>query len=105
MSHACNCGCNLNQEANENLLQIIPRDEASSLNTQTELKVSGMTCAHCVASVTEELNEVDNITNVEVILDAKGTSTVNVTSQGALDEAAVREAIDEAGYTLEAINA
>ncbi|UXN33476.1 heavy-metal-associated domain-containing protein [Glutamicibacter sp. M10] len=72
---------------------------------QTELKISGMTCGHCVASVTEELKELSGVQNVDVVLDAKGISTATVTATQQLSEASLREAIDEAGYTLEAINA
>ncbi|UUX60818.1 heavy-metal-associated domain-containing protein [Glutamicibacter halophytocola] len=64
-----------------------------------------MTCGHCVASVTEELKELDGVKDVDVILDAQGISTATVTATGKLSEASLREAIDEAGYTVEAINA
>nr|WP_280521013.1 heavy-metal-associated domain-containing protein [Glutamicibacter sp. FBE19] len=75
------------------------------MTTQTEIKISGMTCGHCVASVTEELKELDGVKDVDVILDAQGISTATVTATGKLSEASLREAIDEAGYTVEAINA
>ena len=39
--------------------------------------VTGMTCGHCVASVTEELGELDGVRDVSVVLD---TGTVTVTS-------------------------
>ena len=59
--------------------------------------VSGMTCAHCVASVTEEVGEVPGVTGVEVDL-ASGALTV--TSSRPVDDDAVRAAVDEAGYAL-----
>ena len=68
-------------------------------HTQT-YAVSGMTCGHCVASVTEELGEVDGVRAVDVDLVAGGTSTVTVTSDRALDEAVVGAAVGEAGYQL-----
>lgn len=106
MSQNCGCGCSSNKadEAND-LLQIIPRAEASPVKTQTEVKISGMTCGHCVASVTEELQEIDGVDNVEVILDASGISTATVSSSIAISEESIRKAIDEAGYTVEAVNA
>ena len=63
-------------------------------------KVSGMTCGHCVASVTEELTEIPGVSEVRVDLVADGVSDVTVDSADDLDLEAVRAAIDEAGYEL-----
>ncbi|WP_214405453.1 heavy-metal-associated domain-containing protein [Pseudonocardia lacus] len=65
-----------------------------SQNTYT---VTGMTCEHCVASVTEEISEIDGVTGVVVDLP---TGAVTVTSDQALDQARVRVAVEEAGYRL-----
>lgn len=62
--------------------------------------VTGMTCSHCVASVTEEIQEIEGVHQVNVDLDAGGTSTVTVTSDHHLDAEAVRTAVAEAGYQL-----
>lgn len=62
--------------------------------------VTGMTCGHCVASVREEIGAIEGVRGVEVDLVAGGTSTVRVDADGPLDLAAVRAAVDEAGYTL-----
>jgi len=70
--------------------------------TTTTYSVNGMTCGHCTAAVTEELTKLDGVTEVKIDLNAGGTSAVHVTSSTALDEAAVREAVDEAGYELAA---
>jgi copper chaperone CopZ len=63
----------------------------------TTWTVAGMTCSHCVASVTEELLEVDGIEAVDVDLP---TGAVTVTSTGPVERAAVAAAVDEAGYAL-----
>jgi copper chaperone CopZ len=63
----------------------------------TTWTVTGMTCGHCVASVTEELLEVDGIEAVDVDLP---TGAVTVTSAGPVERAAVAAAVDEAGYAL-----
>ena len=106
MSHNCNCGCSSNKTENGNdLLQIVPRPDAAPAIARTEIQISGMTCGHCVASVTEELQEIDGVDNVEVILDASGISTATVSSSIAISEESIRNAIDEAGYTVEAVNA
>lgn len=74
------------------------------MTSQTELKISGMTCGHCVSSVTEELNEIPNIQGVDVILDAKGISTAILSTSGSIDQETLRAAIEEAGYTLESVS-
>lgn len=59
--------------------------------------VEGMSCGHCVDSVTEEVGAVTGVTEVEVDLANK---KVTVTGEGEIDDTAVRAAIDEAGYEV-----
>ena len=59
--------------------------------------VTGMTCGHCVTSVTEEVQEIPGVENVEVVL-ASGSLTV--TSSAPVDDDAVKAAVEEAGYAL-----
>jgi copper chaperone len=66
----------------------------------TTYTVTGMTCGHCVAAVTEEIQKLDGVTAVDVDLVEDGDSRVSVTSDAALTEDEVREAVDEAGYEL-----
>ena len=61
------------------------------------IKVNGMTCQHCVAAVTKALESIDGIENVVVDLEA-GTATYDGTV--AVDDDAIREAIEAAGYRL-----
>ena len=61
--------------------------------------VTGMTCDHCVASVTEEIGEIDGVTAVAVDLPS---GAVTVASTGPIEEADVRAAVEEAGYRLAA---
>ena len=63
-------------------------------NTYT---VTGMTCGHCVASVTEEVSGIPGVEGVEVVLE---TGAVTITSDGPIETAAVRAAVEEAGYRL-----
>ncbi|MCS4536468.1 heavy-metal-associated domain-containing protein [Corynebacterium sp. HS2168-gen11] len=58
--------------------------------------VAGMTCQHCVASVTEELNELPGTQGVEVDL---ATGRVTVTG-GDFTDAQIEAAIVEAGFSL-----
>lgn len=59
--------------------------------------VAGMSCAHCVAAVSRELEGVAGVRAVDVDL-AGGRVTVS----GPADDAAVRAAIADAGYEVAA---
>ena len=56
--------------------------------------VSGMSCGHCTAAVTEEVEQVSGVSAVEVDLETK---LVVVRGKDIADDA-VREAIRQAGY-------
>ena len=62
--------------------------------------VEGMTCSHCVRSVTEEVSTIDGVSDVAVDLHAGGVSTVTVSSAAPVDAERVRAAVEEAGYSL-----
>ena len=66
----------------------------------TTYDVTGMTCGHCVQSVTTELSALPGVKDVSVELNAGAASQVTVVSDSPLDTEAVRGAVDEAGYTL-----
>ncbi|MGZ5399394.1 MAG: heavy-metal-associated domain-containing protein [Nocardioides sp.] len=66
------------------------------MSTQSFI-VTGMTCGHCVASVTEEVSEVPGVDQVDVVLES---GILTVTSAEPVDAAAVRTAVEEAGYRL-----
>jgi len=70
------------------------------MSTTATYSVTGMTCSHCVSAVTEEISRLDGVGAVEIDLNAGGDSRVIVTSTAPLPMDAVREAVDEAGYTL-----
>jgi len=56
--------------------------------------VPGMHCGHCKQAVSEELRSVHGVESVDVDLETKVVTVVG----SALDDAALRAAIDEAGY-------
>lgn len=66
--------------------------------TTTTYQVNGMTCGHCVASVTEEVSALAGVTGVDVDLPS---GRVEVTSDAPLDDAAVVAAVTEAGYEVQ----
>lgn len=59
--------------------------------------VSGMSCEHCVRSVTEEVSELDGVNDVAVDL---SSGQVTISSADELSRDAVRGAVEEAGYEL-----
>ncbi len=73
--------------------------------TTTTYDVTGMTCGHCVSSVTEEVGKIPGVQKVEVALVAGGQSHVTVSSATELTVDQVRAAVDEAGYELTAATA
>lgn len=73
---------------------------AQEIDRTVELSINGMTCGHCVASVTEELSEVPGVLNVEVILNSGATSKATVVTNTELDDNALRDAVSEVGFEL-----
>jgi copper chaperone len=67
------------------------------MSVTTTYTVTGMTCGHCVSSVTEELSELEGVTAVDVVLE---TGAVTVTSTRELGADEVGAAVTEAGYRL-----
>ncbi len=65
--------------------------------TETTYTVTGMSCDHCARSVTEEISEIDGVSDVAVDLTA---GSVSVTSAEPLRDTDVRAAVEEAGYDL-----
>lgn len=63
--------------------------------------VVGMTCGHCVSSVTEELQGIPGVEAVEVALES---GALTVTHAEPVDDDAlgfaVKNAVEEAGYQL-----
>ncbi len=69
----------------------------SQHETVREYVVKGMTCEHCVLSVSEEVQELTGVERVEVEL-ASGRLVVS----GDVSDEAVRDAVAEAGYEVSA---
>lgn len=59
--------------------------------------VRGMTCGHCVNSVSTEFGAISGVSDVTVDL---ASGRVTVTSTEPLDPHTVQAAVDEAGYEL-----
>jgi copper chaperone len=59
--------------------------------------VAGMTCDHCARAVRTEVGALDGVTDVDVDLDS---GAVRITAQQPVPTTALRDAVEEAGYTL-----
>jgi copper chaperone CopZ len=67
------------------------------MDTRT-FNVTGMTCEHCVAAVSEEVAQLAGVSDVEVDL-ASGRLVVHGSD---LDGGAIGDAVESAGYAAEA---
>lgn len=67
------------------------------MSTTATYLVEGMTCGHCTNAVTTEVSKLAGVNEVAIDL---ATGAVKVTSEGELDAADVRAAVEEAGYEL-----
>ncbi|MGY2744638.1 heavy-metal-associated domain-containing protein [Arthrobacter sp. UYCu723] len=105
MSNETGCGCGCGSNSNEgHTITTRSTEEAMNQNSIT-LKIDGMTCGHCVASVTEELSEVPGVSNVEIDLAAGGISTATVTTSAPVENSVLEAAVTEAGYTPVSVSA
>ncbi len=66
---------------------------------KTTLKVSGMTCDHCKASVTKALEGLDGVTAVQVDLSSK-QAVVEHDAPGP-DQAQMKAAVEAIGFDVE----
>jgi copper chaperone len=64
------------------------------VSTEASYRVSGIHCGHCERAVKEEVSAVAGVTAVEVDIETK----LVVVRGEALDDSAIRAAIEEAGY-------
>jgi copper chaperone len=101
----CGCGTTTtgtipNETSSESAASTAKENDMTTSTSTQSYPVTGMTCGHCVASVTEELEEIAGVREVNVDLVAGGTSTVTVTSDQPLADDAVQAAVAEAGYQL-----
>ena len=64
----------------------------------TTVKIKGMRCGHCVASVTKALSGIDGIKNVQVNLE-KGEATFDEAKP--VDSGTIKQVIDGIGFEAE----
>lgn len=64
---------------------------------RSEVTVTGMTCQHCVMSVTEEIGEIDGVRSVDVDLT---TGAVAVLADRDVGDDEISAAVTEAGFAV-----
>lgn len=69
-------------------------NESATATPHRTYSVPGISCAHCKSAIEGEIAQVDGVSVVVVDIDAK---VVRVTGG---DDAAIRSAIDDAGYDI-----
>jgi len=67
---------------------------------EKNIKVQGMTCDHCVNSVTDELNKISGVTGVNIALNTDAPTPVNIVADNDISDADIKAAVEEAGYTI-----
>lgn len=65
--------------------------------SEKSLKIEGMTCGHCVMSVTKELSKLPGAKDVTVDL---ASQSAHLTTDDSVTDQQLAEAVDEAGYKL-----
>ncbi len=68
------------------------------MNNTINMKITGMTCQHCVKHTTEALEAISGVASVEVTLEPGGAVVI-----GDVDAAALISAVKEAGYEAELV--
>jgi len=63
-----------------------------------KIKIHGMTCQHCVMSVTKALASLPGLKNIHVDLN-KGEATYE--NIGHVSQEVIKQAVEEAGYNVE----
>ena len=61
------------------------------------IKIKGMSCQHCVASVTKALSEIEGVNDVQVNLE-KGAAVFN--DQSPVGEQTIKDAITKIGFEV-----
>ncbi|CAB4579506.1 unannotated protein [freshwater metagenome] len=69
------------------------------MSSTQSLLVEGMTCSHCVNSVTTAVSAVPGVESVEIALVPGGRSTLTVIGDDALSDETLANAVVGVGYT------
>jgi copper chaperone CopZ len=96
-STGCSC-CSPAGHAQKAPAAVVNPDAAAP--SQRTFAVEGLTCGHCVRTVEKAVSALDGVESASVDLVAGGRSGLTVA--GSVSDAAVRQAVTSAGYSLAA---
>lgn len=65
----------------------------------TTVKITGMSCGHCVMSVKNALKDLPGIRNLNVMI-----GQASFESDGAVDTKKIKEIVEEEGYEVVSVN-
>lgn len=74
------------------------------MTTITTIMVPGMTCGHCIAAVTKEVEAVAGVKHLSIELHKGAESEVSILSDAPISNDVLTEAIDEAGFDVASIS-
>jgi mercuric ion binding protein len=80
---------------------LMPAGEAVAEPPAYELRVDGLACPFCAYGIEKQLARIAGVVRIEVDI-ASGAVTVRLDQGAALDEAAARDAVERAGFSLRA---
>ncbi len=89
---AAGCACCAPQDSSA------PSVVAAAGDVNASFTVTGLTCGSCASRVTSAISALDEVKDVQVDLVSGGASTVTVLSSQPVPSAAVRSAVEQAGY-------
>ena len=95
VSHGCSC---CGPASSADTVSIPATSDSSAGGASSSYQVTGLTCGHCVKSVTQALQALPQVDDVQIDLASGGVSTVTVT--GVVPPEMVRRAVEGAGYTV-----
>jgi len=73
------------------------KQKEAIMEKELEFNVDGMTCGNCVAHVKKAIEEINGVETAQVSLEEK---KVKVSTNGQVNPAQIKEAIEEAGYDV-----
>lgn len=91
---AAGCACCAPQDTSAESVPVAADDVTASF------AVTGLTCGSCASRVTSAISALDEVKDVKIDLVSGGASTVTVLSGQPVPSAAVRSAVEQAGYQL-----
>lgn len=91
------------QEADESVGQDLDETVAHAPDPDLVLHVKGLACEMCALSITNAMNELDGVEEVEVLLEDEQRVQLSVRDGVTFDEQVLREVVEGAGFVLERV--